>query len=215
MREIRRFTLAMGLLQIIRKDQRKKQEMRVLLLGLDNGGKSTLLAHLLRLPTADLPPTLGFNIRSYRHQDYTLAIWDIGGQRSLRPYWENYYSHTDAIIWVIDAAHPPALDTSLVELASLLKQQRLSSAALLIYANKQDIPGALSAAQIGSALNLAQLGRPFHIQACSAKPTQEGEEPDIRIWEGLDWLVDQVAQRSYYKSSLPDTLASRTVSTQV
>ncbi len=35
---------------------------------------------------------------------YKLNIWDIGGQKTLRPYWRNYYEKTDALIWVVDSA---------------------------------------------------------------------------------------------------------------
>ena len=84
---------------------------------------------------------------------------DVGGQRSLRPYWRNYFEKTDAIVWVVDSSDPLRMEDCRAELWTLLGEevrdsglltlfQRLAGASLLIFANKQDIPGALSPEQI-------------------------------------------------------------------
>ncbi|GIL80981.1 hypothetical protein Vretifemale_10122 [Volvox reticuliferus] len=79
---------------------------------------------------------------------YKLNIWDIGGQKTLRPYWRNYYEKTDALIWVVDSADLARLNDCREELHNLLKEERLFGASLLIFANKQDIPSALSVAEL-------------------------------------------------------------------
>ncbi|GAA5880618.1 hypothetical protein JCM1840_002272, partial [Sporobolomyces johnsonii] len=89
----------MGLLTIIRKTRLKEKQVRVLMLGLDNAGKTTICKALLGEDVNEVSPTLGFNIRTIIHQGYTLNVWDIGGQTSLRPYWRNYFEHTDAVVW--------------------------------------------------------------------------------------------------------------------
>jgi len=79
---------------------------------------------------------------------YKLNIWDVGGQKTLRPYWRNYYEKTDGLIWVVDSADLARLEDCRKELHSLLQEERLFGATLLILANKQDIPSALSLQEI-------------------------------------------------------------------
>lgn len=77
-----------------------------------------------------------------------LNIWDIGGQATLRPYWQNYYERTDALLWVVDSSDVERLEICRDELHGLLKEEKLVGATLLILANKQDLQGALPATKI-------------------------------------------------------------------
>ena len=79
---------------------------------------------------------------------YRLNIWDVGGQKTLRSYWRNYYEQTDALIWVVDTTDLHRLEDCRNELHNLLKEERLTGATLLIFANKQDLSGSLAAAQL-------------------------------------------------------------------
>lgn len=79
---------------------------------------------------------------------FRLNIWDVGGQKSLRSYWRNYFEQTDAMVWVIDSADVHRMLDCRTELHNLLKEEKLAGATLLIFANKQDVGGALQAAQI-------------------------------------------------------------------
>ena len=90
----------MGLLTLIRKLKRSDNEARVLVLGLDNGGKTTILKKLSEEDISHIMPTQGFNIKTLSQAGFTLNVWDIGGQKSIRPYWQNYYDNTDALIYV-------------------------------------------------------------------------------------------------------------------
>uniref|UniRef100_A0A5F8A023 ARF like GTPase 3 n=1 Tax=Macaca mulatta TaxID=9544 RepID=A0A5F8A023_MACMU len=95
----------MGLLSILRKlKSAPDQELRILLLGLDNAGKTTLLKQLASEDISHITPTQGFNIKSVQSQGFKLNVWDIGGQRKIRPYWRNYFENTDILIYVIDSA---------------------------------------------------------------------------------------------------------------
>jgi len=89
-------------------------------------------------------PTQGFNIKSLMHDGFKLNVWDIGGQKSIRPYWRNYYDQTDALIYVIDSADRRRMEETGVELQQLLDEERLSHVPLLVMANKQDLLNALS-----------------------------------------------------------------------
>jgi GTPase SAR1 family protein len=61
--------------------------------------------------------TLGRRLNS---QSYTLNIWDVGGQRTLRPYWRNYFEQTDALVWVVDSGDRLRMGDCKEELHSLL-----------------------------------------------------------------------------------------------
>ncbi|KAG8493194.1 hypothetical protein CXB51_010611 [Gossypium anomalum] len=78
---------------------------------------------------------------------YTLNIWDVGGQRTIRSYWRNYFEQTDGLVWVVDSSDLRRLDDCKMELDNLLKEERLSGASLLILVNKQDIKDIEGAAE--------------------------------------------------------------------
>jgi hypothetical protein len=108
---------------------------------------------------------------------------DLGGQTSIRPYWRCYYANTAAVIFVIDSTDIERLGTAADELAAMLNEDELRDAALLVFANKQDQPGAKGAGEISEALKLGELrDRNWSIVACSAI---DGKG----INEGMDWLV--------------------------
>ncbi|KAF8607775.1 putative ADP-ribosylation factor-like 2 [Ceratobasidium sp. AG-I] len=182
----------MGLLTIIRKNKRKEREMRILFLGLDNAGKTTILKRLKGQDVMSTSPTLGFEISTLTHGKYLLNIWDVGGQRTLRPYWRNYFEQTDVLVWVVDSGDRLRMNDCREELHVLLQEQRLAGSSLLIFANKQDITGSMSDAEIKIALDLPSIrSHSWRIQACSALT---GEN----VHSGLEWAVSDVAQRVYY-----------------
>ncbi|XP_015766216.1 PREDICTED: ADP-ribosylation factor-like protein 2 [Acropora digitifera] len=82
------------------------------------------------------------------HREFKLNIWDVGGQKSLRSYWRNYFESTDGLIWVVDSADRRRLGDCKEELKGLLLEERLAGATLLVFANKQDLPGSLSGEEI-------------------------------------------------------------------
>ena len=113
-------------------------------------------------------------------------MWDIGGQKTIRPYWRNYYDSTDALVYVVDSGDSNRIDECRAELESLLAEPQLAGVPLLLFANKQDLLSALDPAEITSALGLEKLtDRSFQICACSAK-TGEG------LTEGMEWMVSRV-----------------------
>jgi ADP-ribosylation factor-like protein 3 len=88
-----------GLLSILRKLRAApERELRLLLLGLDNAGKTTILKTLASEDINHITPTAGFNIKSVISEGFKLNVWDIGGQRKIRPYWKNYFENTDVLV---------------------------------------------------------------------------------------------------------------------
>ncbi|KAA8582490.1 hypothetical protein FQN60_006161 [Etheostoma spectabile] len=151
----------MGLLTILKKMKQKEREMRLLMLGLDNAGKTTILKK--------------FN----------------GEDKSLRSYWRNYFESTDGLVWVVDSADRLRLEDCRQELSSLLLEERLAGATLLVFANKQDLPGALSKEAIREALALDEIkSHHWCIIGCSAVT---GEN----LLAGVDWLLDDIAARIF------------------
>ncbi|CAK0827161.1 unnamed protein product [Prorocentrum cordatum] len=82
----------MGLMKILRKMKQEEKEMRLLMLGLDNAGKTTILKKFNGEPVDTVSPTLGFNIKTLEYEGYKLNVWDVGGQKTIRSYWKNYPS---------------------------------------------------------------------------------------------------------------------------
>lgn len=181
----------MGLLTILKKMKQKEREMRLLMLGLDNAGKTTILKKFNGEDVSTVSPTLGFNIKTLEHRGFKLNMWDVGGQKSLRSYWRNYFERTDGLMWVVDSADRLRLEDCKQELSVLLKEERLAGATLLVFANKQDLPGALSKEAIREALDLEQIkSHHWCIVSCSAVT---GEN----LLTGVDWLLDDISSRIF------------------
>ncbi|KAI4242862.1 MAG: hypothetical protein L6R42_010879, partial [Xanthoria sp. 1 TBL-2021] len=156
----------------------------------DNAGKTTLLYRLKIGEVVTTIPTIGFNVESVTYKNLNFNVWDLGGQTSIRPYWRCYYANTAAVIFVIDSTDIDRLGTASEELAAMLNEDELRDAALLVFANKQDQPGAKGAGDISEALHLGELkDRNWSIVACSAVDGKGVEE-------GMDWLVHQAIKLS-------------------
>lgn len=150
-------------------------------------------------------PTIGFNVESVTYKNLNFNVWDLGGQTSIRPYWRCYYANTAAVIFVVDSTDIERLQTAAEELGSMLNEEELKDAALLVFANKQDQPGAKGAADISQALRLGELrDRNWSIVACSAV---DGSG----VSEGMDWLVVRVRP----KTKTQDQEAKRTQLTDI
>ncbi|KAI3404945.1 hypothetical protein KGF56_002274 [Candida oxycetoniae] len=130
----------MGLLTIIKKQKQKDKEIRVLALGLDNAGKTTIIKRMLKLDVESVSPTMGFQINTVPYMGHLLNIWDIGGQTTLRAFWGNYFDKTEIVIWVIDGLSMERLNESFLELKEkIILQDRLVGIYLLVAINKVDL----------------------------------------------------------------------------
>ncbi|CAI4224322.1 unnamed protein product [Auanema sp. JU1783] len=165
--------------------------MRILVLGLDNAGKTTIVKKFLGEDLSTIEPTLGFNIKTVDFRGFTLNLWDVGGQKSLRSYWRNYFEQTDALIWVVDSGDRERLVSCATELKHLLTEERLFGASLLVLANKQDLPNAIRVSDIAKLLDLDSIStHHWQIYSCSAMTGQN-------LLEGVTWLCNDVASRVF------------------
>ncbi|CAG2110334.1 unnamed protein product, partial [Medioppia subpectinata] len=114
-------------------------------------------------------PTLGSNVEEVVWKNIHFVMWDIGGQESIRQGWQTYYTNTEYIILVVDSTDRERIGISKEELWKMLAHDDLRKAGVLIYANKQDVKGCMTAAQISKELNLTAIKKhKWQIQACCA-----------------------------------------------
>ncbi|KAL7411961.1 putative small monomeric GTPase [Mrakia frigida] len=168
----------------------KDKEVRILMVGLDSAGKTTILFRLQIGEVVSTIPTIGFNVETVQYKNIKFQVWDLGGQSSIRPYWRCYYANTQAIIYVIDASDTARLQTSRTELLTMLSEEELKGVPVLVFANKQDVPGALPSGEISDRLGLAgkEKTREWSVRgSCALKG--EGLE------EGLDWLSNIITSK--------------------
>jgi ADP-ribosylation factor protein 1 len=172
----------------------KKPEMRILMLGLDGAGKTTILTALKLNEFVNTIPTVGFNVETISYRNLNFNIWDVGGQDKIRRLWRYYYNNVDCLIFVIDSMDRERIDdrfdyenSAKDELIRLLNEDELSGVSLLVYANKQDAQGAMKVQDVATSLDLPNIarGHNWHIQGCSAM-TGDG------LYEGLQWICDNV-----------------------
>lgn len=167
-----------------------KKEVRVLILGLDNAGKTTIL-YKLYAPDRVIRtmPTIGFNMETVVYKNLQFNVWDLGGQTNIRPYWRCYYANTDAIIYVVDSTDKDRISLTKKELIAMLEEEELKNTILLVFANKQDMKGALSEAEVSTQLGLVNIkDRQWHICKTSALHGQG-------LQEGLEWLSNAIANQ--------------------
>ncbi|CAK4651131.1 hypothetical protein LEN26_016860 [Aphanomyces euteiches] len=162
-----------------------RNDRRVLLLGLDSAGKTTILYHLRLHKVIPTVPTLDFNAETLHLHGLTLNLWDVGGQDTLRPYWRHHFTGTQGIVFVIDSSDNERVELAKAELHGVLHDDQLREACLLILLNKQDL--AVGQRDVVSQLDLTEIcqARKYKIQPTVAT-TGEGLE------EGFAWLCDNM-----------------------
>lgn len=162
------------------------QEVRILMVGLDNAGKTTILYQLRLHEVISTVPTIGFNVETVNYKNIAFTVWDIGGQDKIRNLWRVYLKGSQGLIFVIDSSDKQRLEEAKGELHRLLEEEDLQGAHVLVFANKQDVVGAASVADVRDKLGLNNIRtHNWFIQpTCALK----GEG----LNDGLDWLANQI-----------------------
>ncbi|CAI0551981.1 unnamed protein product, partial [Linum tenue] len=149
-----------------------KKEMRILMVGLDAAGKTTILYKLKLGEIVTTIPTIGFNVETVEYKNISFTVWDVG------------------LIFVVDSNDRDRVVEARDELHRMLNEDELRDAVLLVFANKQDLPNAMNAAEITDKLGLHSLRqRHWYIQSTCAT-SGEG------LYEGLDWLSNNIANKA-------------------
>ncbi|MBA0814413.1 hypothetical protein Gohar_020245 [Gossypium harknessii] len=162
-----------------------KKEMRILMVGLDAAGKTTILYKLKLGEIVTTIPTIGefasnsnfhgkrksifdcfgkgclringFNVETVEYKNISFTVWDVGGQDKIRPLWRHYFQNTQGLIFVVDSNDRDRVVEARDELHRMLNEDELRDAVLLVFANKQDLPNAMNAAEITDKLGLHSL----------------------------------------------------------
>jgi len=167
----------------------KGKEQRIVMLGLDNAGKTTILYKIKMGEVVQTTPTIGFNVETVTRKNITFSVWDVGGQDQIRGLWRHYFLNTQAVVFVVDSNDGTRIKEAREELWKILESPELAGAVILVLANKQDLPNAQSADEITNGLELSKITtHPWHVQA-SCATTSAGLE------EGFDWLADRIREK--------------------
>merc|ERR1711990_598902 len=165
-----------------------KKEMRILMVGLDAAGKTTILYKLKLGEIVTTIPTIGFNVETVEYKNISFTVWDVGGQDKIRPLWRHYFQNTQGLIFVVDSNDKERVAEAKDELNKMLGEDELRDAVLLVFANKQDLPNAMTCAELSEKLGLATIrGRKWYIQSTCATQGQG-------LYEGLDWLSGELSK---------------------
>lgn len=183
----------------------RKDEYRILIVGLDKSGKTTFLERLKSLYTQQeglepekIRPTVGLNVARFEAYNSNLIFWDLGGAANLRSLWDKYYCETHGIVFVIDAADDGRFDEAKSALDKILASRDLIGCPLLIWCNKMDQSDAKHASEIMEHLGLSKLNHQRRTEAIS------GCALDGRgIRDAIDWIV-QTIKRSERQETLRD-----------
>ncbi|XP_032503802.1 ADP-ribosylation factor 4 isoform X1 [Phocoena sinus] len=177
-----------------------KKQMRILMVGLDAAGKTTILYKLKLGEIVTTIPTIGFNVETVEYKNICFTVWDVGGQDKIRPLWRHYFQNTQGLIFVVDSNDRERIQEGAEELQKMLQEDELRDAVLLLFANKQDLPNAMAISEMTDKLGLQSLrnrtfcGKQEHhkdqwyVQAtCATQGTG--------LYEGLDWLSNELSKR--------------------
>lgn len=166
-----------------------KKEARILMMGLDAAGKTTILYKLKLGKVITTIPTIGFNVETVKYKNINFTVWDIGNRGNLKPLWVHYYPNTQALIFSIDSSDRERIDEAKDEFYRVLNHELLKGVPLLVFANKKDI-AVMGSEEIIERLDLKKMeGREWFIQETSAI-TGEG------LSEGLTWLSKAVTKKN-------------------
>lgn len=168
---------------------------KLLILGLNNAGKTSILYHLQMGQVIATHPTIGGNTEQLTitnpstQSTIDFTCWDLGGQEQLREAWQLYYQHTDAVMFVVDAAEHGRFAVAKKVLHRLLTEEpSLAHCPLLVMANKQDLEAAVSPAELMDVLELGKFkDRTWTLMGCSASTGQS-------LREGMGWIAENVGK---------------------
>ncbi|XP_078512788.1 ADP-ribosylation factor-like [Lissotriton helveticus] len=167
----------------------RELKARILMLGLDAAGKTTILYRWKLNKTVVTIPTIGFNVETVTPiKNVSFTVWDVASHVKLRPLWRHYFKNTDGLLFVVDSADTERFDEARDELVIILQHVDMMDVPFVLLANKQDLPGASSPSELEEKFGLQKVrGHEWHVQGCCAT-TGDG------LVEGLEKLTDMVKQ---------------------
>ena len=169
-----------------------KTDMRILMVGLDAAGKTTILYKFKLGEVVTTIPTIGFNVETVEYKNISFTMWDVGGQDRIREELHcarHYYEGTNGLVYVVDSNDRDRKEDAREELHKMLNEDEMRDAVVLVFANKQDLPNAMPAAEISEKLGLGDSrNRQWFIQSACAT-IGDG------LYEGIDWMSRTLSAR--------------------
>ncbi|KAJ1135692.1 hypothetical protein NDU88_002127 [Pleurodeles waltl] len=166
------------------------RKARIVMMGLDAAGKTSILYKLKMNQTVATIPTIGFNVETVKtSKNEFFTIMDVSGRKNIRGLWKSYFTDTDALIFVVDSADTERLCEARTELEAILGYDEMRGVPLVVLANKQDLATAQSPSVLVEELGLQRLlGHDWHVQTCCATSGQG-------LAEGLETLSEVIKKR--------------------
>ncbi|CAF3372620.1 unnamed protein product [Rotaria sp. Silwood2] len=168
----------------------EKEEIRILIDGLDSAGKTTVLYVMKFGEDVQTISTPDFNIETIEFRNFNITAWDIVGRERIRPLWKNRFKNISAIVFVIDSTDRERLKQMYDALYKIVNDDELNYQPILILANKQDLSNAMRINELCDKLSMDKIGlnRKWHIQETIATKSQG-------LHQGFKWLMDQLANK--------------------
>lgn len=158
------------------------KEHKVLMVGLDGAGKTTILYRLKVGHSVPTIPSVGFNVETIQYNNVSFNIWDVSGGIGIRPLWRHYLHSVECVIFVVNGTDRARISEVKHELDQILESSEVQNSVLLILNNKQDLENVMSTNEIIELLDLKRYSsREWTIQPTNSL-TGEG------LVEGLDWI---------------------------
>lgn len=166
---------------------RQRKPIKVLVLGLDYSGKSSLLLQANLGEVVTSIPTIGINVETVSHKNIILQAWDVGGRSKIRPLLRHYYQNTEAVIFVVDSSDEERLPEAERELLCLVSESELEGVPVAVALNKWDLSRHMSRERMHQALGLAELRKSRH---CKSFSTSSVSDSKSDFFDMLEWLND-------------------------
>ncbi|XP_032412562.1 ADP-ribosylation factor-like protein 13B isoform X4 [Xiphophorus hellerii] len=191
------FSLMANCCSWLKRWQEPARKVTLVMVGLDNAGKTAAVRGIQGENPQDVAPTVGFSKVDLKQGKFEVTIFDLGGGKRIRDIWKNYYSESHGVVFVVDSSDVQRIQETKETMAQVLQHPRIAGKPVLVLANKQDLEGALAEADIIENLSLEKLVNEnkclCQIEPCSAI-LGCGKKVDKSIKKGLTWLLSNIAK---------------------